>query len=306
MSDNIKCAPGKFDKENNTCYNLDQIRAIVSAYNAYVSNVKLTDNTNKFVNNNTDLIKLSKNKRQMLSDLDSQFKNSCKLNSQCFTNQKFMSEIVAFMHDDILYNTFRPNGPNGSVEWLNTTHINDIMAQYEKYYTNFKFMGAIPLDCASYNFCALSKLDFKDFIKNKIDNVGVIYNHDRVGESGSHWVALFISIQTQEVNYCDSTGNGILPEIQKLVDKFQNFCATEYKKDSIFKINKIKYQKDNSECGVYSCNFIIRRLAGESFESVVNNNLSFKQINSCRNAYFNKNTSKYNVHDKCDVLAVKQ
>lgn len=300
MNNSQKCAPGKYDKKNNTCFRLDQVRAIVSAYNCYITNKKLTNTQSSFVNNKTDLIKLSSDKKQMLDDLHSQFKNSCKFNDQCLTTQSFMTDIVALMSDDILYNTFRPNGPENETEWLNTTHINDILKQYENLHTNFKFLGAIPLDCASHDFCSLSKIDFKKQVDNKINKIGVVFNHDRVGEPGSHWVALYISIPELEVDYCDSTGSDILPEIMAFVDTFKHFCRMEYKKNPILKINKIKYQKDNSECGVYSCNFIIRRLSGETFESVVKNNLSFKEINSCRNIYFRQNTSKYNIHSKCD------
>ena len=71
-------------------------------------------------------------------------------------------------------------------------------------------------------------------------------------------------------------------------------------------MNKNKYQRDKSECGVYSCNFIIRSLAGESFEEATNKFLDFKNINSCRNAYFSNRPSKYEPHELCDPLPKKK
>jgi hypothetical protein len=51
--------------------------------------------------------------------------------------------------------------------------------------------------------------------------------------------------------------------------------------------NKIQHQRENSECGVYSMNFILRLLKGDSFETICNSKIPDKQINKCRNVYFN-------------------
>ena len=40
--------------------------------------------------------------------------------------------------DVIAKNTFRPDGPNGRFEWLNTIHIDDTMKQYENKHPDFK------------------------------------------------------------------------------------------------------------------------------------------------------------------------
>ena len=53
--------------------------------------------------------------------------------------------------------------------------------------------------------------------------------------------------------------------------------------------NKIQHQFKNSECGVYSMNFIIRLLNNESFDHIVNNITKDDKMNDCRNAYFINN-----------------
>ena len=50
--------------------------------------------------------------------------------------------------------------------------------------------------------------------------------------------------------------------------------------------NKIRHQFKNSECGVYSMNFIIRLLHGESFDNIVENVTKDKDMNTCRQVYF--------------------
>ena len=48
--------------------------------------------------------------------------------------------------DDILNNTFRPEGPSNRYEWLSTTDINDVINQYQNKHKDFIFLGAVPAD----------------------------------------------------------------------------------------------------------------------------------------------------------------
>ncbi len=50
--------------------------------------------------------------------------------------------------------------------------------------------------------------------------------------------------------------------------------------------NHIQHQFDNSECGVYSINFIIRLVSGESFDSVINDITKDEEMNANRKVYF--------------------
>ena len=52
------------------------------------------------------------------------------------------------------------------------------------------------------------------------------------------------------------------------------------------KYNKTRHQFANSECGVYSMNFIIERLKGKSFEEVTGNVVKDEEMNSRRKTYF--------------------
>ena len=175
------------------------------------------------------------------------------------------------------------------------------MKQYEKIYPDFKFLNAVPLDCDKYDTCTLHDFNF-DVCKRKGKNrLGVVYNHDKMGQSGSHWVALYIDIDRGEIYYSDSTGKGPIGNIKNMIKNF-----TDYKKGKVlYKYNTKPYQTDGSECGIYSCNFIIRLLAGETFEEVIKNSLPFKAINACRNVYFNNHPSKHQPkRELCDPTAL--
>ena len=58
--------------------------------------------------------------------------------------------------------------------------------------------------------------------------------------------------------------------------------------DLEIKINNVRHQYKNSECGVYCIYFIISLLNGKKFEDVVNNIMTDDQMNSKRKDFFNK------------------
>lgn len=296
------CAPHRYDKKNNTCFSTNQLIEMAKAYNRYLTKNKLSpSNVVKSGNTNVDnfnLIKIENDKKYLLKEFKIRFDKVCGNNEACITKQSFMNELVAEMKNDFLSNTFRTEGPVSSTEWLSTIEINNIMKQYENIYSTFKFLGAVPLNCDEYSFCTLHKLNYNKCTKK--NKLGIIFNLDRVGQPGSHWVALYISVAEGKIYFCDSNGKPPIDNITKIINQFIKFYQNKTNKTPIYKYNTKSYQKDNSECGVYSCNFLIRILAEESFEDIVDNYLSFNQINSCRNVYFNNGKSKYQVHAKCD------
>ena len=53
--------------------------------------------------------------------------------------------------------------------------------------------------------------------------------------------------------------------------------------------NKNQHQFKNTECGVYSMNFIIRLLDNEDFDNIVDNITKDDAMNACRKEYFRNN-----------------
>jgi hypothetical protein len=295
------CAPGQYDKENDTCFRIEVLMEMAAAYNRYI--YKKNFGPNKKENfDKINFIKIKPDKKYLLQEFKKRFEKICDNDQLCWTQQSFMNEVVVEMREEIINNTFRPIGPDDPTEWLSTTKINEILKQYEKIYPNFKFLEAVPRDCSQLHFCSFYKLNFDNLMKNKIKQVASVINLDKHGEPGSHWVALFIDISKGEVYFCDSTGKPPSSEIMKTINDFITYYKNKTGKDPIYEYNKIPYQKDKSECGVYSTNFIIRKLSGETFENIVKDPLVFTEINSCRNAYFRNNPSNHPIHPKCDPI----
>lgn len=287
------CAPGRYDKQHNTCFSTKQLSEMAKAYNRYVSKQKLKPSKSNSLdggyiidNVNADTNQLLKNFRKIFGEIDE--KN--------ILQGQFMKEIVREMYDDINNETFRPDGPSGPTDWLSTVDINSIMNQYHHVYPDFYFLGAVPMDCDKVNYCSLFKMDFDEYYKDGYIKLGIIFNLDKHNEPGSHWVALYMDLKNGNIYYCDSTGNKPSGNILDIINKFKTYM----KNNVNYQYNPNKYQKDGSECGVYSCNFLIRILSGESFDNIINNSLSFKQINGCRNKYFSNKPSKFPINELCD------
>uniref|UniRef100_A0A6C0LT87 Ubiquitin-like protease family profile domain-containing protein n=1 Tax=viral metagenome TaxID=1070528 RepID=A0A6C0LT87_9ZZZZ len=291
------CMPGKYDNKNKTCFDLDELIELCSAYNRYIAKNGMKLNKDK--THDMEFIKIKSDKPYLLKELKSRFEKECHNDELCITKQKFMNEIINEYHDQILNKTFRKTGPDGSTEWLSNTDIDEIMFPYENVYLDFKFMGAVPSDCGELKSCSLYRLDYDNLLKKRKSKIGIIFNHDTHDEPGSHWVALYIDLDKFDIYYCDSTGHEPINNIKKIIDSHLTYCKNKQRKAN-YKINTKAYQTDGSECGIYSCNFLIRILSGESFDDIVKNSLNFKQINSCRNVYFNNNPSKEIPHKLCD------
>lgn len=186
-----------------------------------------------------------------------------------------------------LYNKiFKPIGPNNNNEWLSNHDIQNIFSQYEDYYKDFKFLGAVPRDFDNDEDMKFSFINYNDFVDKGITKIGIIFNHDKSGQSGSHWVSLFINLKIGQIYYFDSVGKEPKKEINLLISKFIDFFK-KYNINYILKINKTEHQQKNSECGVYSVSFILRLLDGESFDDISSQPIDDDTIQQCRLLYFN-------------------
>lgn len=300
------CAPHRADTKHGTCFSMEQLIELCKAYNRYCSKQKLNPNSNRLQKSNTNLIKIKNDKAYLLSQIKEKFDDVCSGDEVCITKQSFMNEIVKEMRPEFEKSTFRPNGPTKSSEWLSTSDINNIMMQYENVYPDFSFLGAVPMDCDELFYCSLHKINFDKFLSEGKKQLGIIFNLDRSHQPGSHWVSMYINIENGEIYFCDSGGKPPTDNILGMINDFRKYYLKKTGKNANYQFNSQPYQKDSSECGIYSSNFIIRKLAGESFENIVNNPLKFKEINSCRNVYFKNKPSKFEPNKYCDPVEINR
>lgn len=300
-----KCAPSK-SFNNGSCLSLKSLKVIAENYNK----------------KNQDKIKISEDKNDLVNQLEKKLSKTCD-NQTCWLRLDVVQEIENDkIKEEIEENTFRPEGPSKKYEWLSTTDINSVISQYQEKYKNFLFLGAVPADFEELPVLGISDLNFKDLEKEGKTKIGLVINLDDHTQGGSHWVGLFTDLEKNHIYYFDSFAkkpssrtrkfiNRILKYLYKkeynknirinkllsvLKDKDQDSkLANELKKFDI-RYNNIQHQINNSECGVYSTNFIIRSVAGESFDDITQNINRDDKMNKCRGVYF-RNVEQ----DKVDI-----
>jgi len=283
----LHCAPGR-EFEAGTCISLVVLEEMARAYN------KSAGAKDKIrLSQNQTVMNPQKYKLYLVYEIGQRVGDKCST-QKCWTTQDFIFHMNRAAKTELMKYTFRPNSPQGRFDWLSTFDINDSMSQYERKYKDFKFYGAIPMDFADIN-SAINSVDYGSLIKSGIKKVGVIFNLDDSTQPGSHWVSMYTDLDKGDILYFDSFA--IKPElrVRKLMRKQAKFIM-EHKKIPLEKLriasNKIQHQKLNTECGVYSMNFLVRMLRGDDFDKLCNTPIPDKEINKCRKVYFNPYSKK--------------
>jgi len=269
------CSPNREDQKL-TCFSKESLIKIAKAYNE----------------SHEDKIKIKDNKVKLWYSIREKMSNKCK-EEVCWIDQNFVKSIK---DKEINQYTFKPKKPESwkynKYEWLSTTDINVVMKQYEKKYEDFFFIGPVPLDCyyGSSLRCELTNLKLKSFIKSGLNSLGIIYNLDYSYQDGSHWVAFFLSLNDNKMTYFDSVGSAPPMEIVTLMNSYKK-QLNELGINIDIEINRKQHQKKNSECGIYSMNFIIQRLKGKTLKDINKKRIPDELMNEMRNILY-RNSNK--------------
>lgn len=245
-----KCAPHIKDPNSKTCFSKQALIKISNELNLPTNGPK-----NKLWNN-----------------IREHFSNKCN-EETCWVDQ-------LKTNDPEIINSFKPKRPvewkQNKYTWLNTYDILFVMKQFEKYYNDFHFFGPVPLDCPISFNCELTKLNLDDIQKKqKINKIGIVYNHDKHYEPGSHWTALYINIPNKTIDYYDSYGTKPPKLIYEFMKKISN---KQYK----LIYNDKRHQYGGSECGMFSMYFILQRLENISMKQISQKKISDDYVNKLR------------------------
>jgi hypothetical protein len=301
---NKKCAPTKEYKDG-SCLSLKQLVKIANKYNK---------------TNDDDLIDINQSKESLVIELENKLANNCS-NQVCWLRLDIVKELN---DEEINNNTFRPKGPSNKYDWLSTTHINNVIEQYQNKYNDFYFIGAVPYDFEDLSVLGLKNINFNELEENGKTKIGMVINLDEHYKTGSHWVSLYFNLIKSQIYFFDSVGREPEKRIRKFINKITKYL---YKKkygiklplNDVFKklnslkkfnseklnltlkkythiknlldgvdiqFNNIQHQFKDSECGVYSINFITRLVADELFESVIKDIKKDDEMNKFRSLYF--------------------
>ena len=270
-----QCAPNVSD-DSFTCFTYEQLKSIA----------------NKFNQTSDEKIKISRKKDVLWKNIYEKMKYKCN-DELCWANNKKMVE------------RFRPKRPvewhSNPREWLSNFDIHKVMVQYEIKYKTFKFLGVFPDDydhkifmntCVAEELC---KLDVAELLKGNKYQLGMVFNTDPHYLGGSHWVAIYANINKSSDKYgfyyYDSNAQKPSKYIIKLFNQMKSqLKRIKTKEAKTFKIsiNNSKHQFKNTECGMFSMNFLIKMLKGKNtFKMICNSETSDEEVFKLRERYFN-------------------
>ena len=234
--------------------------------------LKIIRSWNKANPNSKIHFDLEMSKRELWNKVDEKLKAKCN-NEYCWTKQKFMGKLSRKLKRKY----FRPKMPNdwekNNREWLSTLDIENVLNQYEKKYKNFLFIGAVPMDfdknlgpgtCVVNELC---NINIKRLVRKGKTKIGIVFNLDNHDQDGSHWVSFFCDFDRNAMYYFDSYGYKEPKEVTTLIKRLQE-QGKSLGRDIQFFINKKRHQFKESECGIYSINFIERLLNNEPFKDI--------------------------------------
>jgi len=269
-----------------SCFTLNELQEIAKQYN----------------DAHSDKIKLYDEKPEMINALQDKLKEKCS-DQTCWAT-------LSFINNNELSMAFKAKGPAGQYDWLSTTEINDCMERYMRLYSDFLFVGAVPIDIEDLEQFGIGTLSYDKVYELGYKKIGIVFNLDKHDQSGSHWVAFYVDLDKNQIYYSDSASNQPEIRVKKLVKKLAELMykkkypnkkmieldAETYMNESgpnamekIFDIryNTMKHQFGGSECGIYSMNFIIRLLRGDTFDEIHKSRIPDSVIHLCRGKYLN-------------------
>lgn len=270
---NLNCSPTK--KLSYTCFSPSSLLKLKHEWNK--------DNPDKKINTN--------NTYEIWQGLKYYMSNTCN-NEKCWLKQDFISDNL---DNSLTKYTFAPNAPpiwkKNPNEWLNSNDLINVMKQYEKKYTNFKFIGPSPIDfdkkkmfgqCVWNDLC---NFNLKNFLYKGITKIGIILNTDPHYLSGSHWICIFINMDKEYIYYFDSNADITPPQVRKFLDKVSN-QAKRLNINIKKYINTTEHQKGDTECGMYVL-YIIIILLTTNKKPYFNKRIPDKQVEQLRKIFFN-------------------
>jgi hypothetical protein len=262
------CAPGIKKHIAGSCFDRPALIRIINNYNRKYP-AKPIQNIE------------SKTEYELWTMIRDNLANQCGDDEICWVNQDFLKS------DDKVQKYYKPIKPQGQTQWLSTSDINDVLKQYENLYSDFAFMGTVPIDfdaiieeytkidfCALYNGKGLKLSHENAYVGRKVRRFGFVFNLDPHDKSGSHWVSMFLDLTAviPYIGYFDSYGSCPPPkQIIALMDRLKTQAHQCLGIELVKYCNTMRHQYKNTECGVYSLYFVEHCLDGKSFEQITEN-----------------------------------
>lgn len=189
-------------------------------------------------------------------------------------------------------NRMMPYGPRDNTALLNNFNIDEVLDKYTNKIPDFHHINFRMIDFAQTEPSEFSKkyndgepveviksslLTFLDplFFQGSKKCMGVVLNTDIHTNGGKHWFALFFDFRNPNditLEYFNSSGNIPMEEVHEYLVKFQRKVCRAYpqSKCTIERVSSVQLQNSRTECGVYSCYYVISRAEGISLRDFRN------------------------------------
>lgn len=269
----MQCSPtasGTF-----TCFTYEQLRTIARKYN------RLHEKSERIV--------ISRQKKQLWQNINQKMNKTCKSDESCWVT-----------NDEVLRARFRPDQPEewklNPRTWLSNIDIHHVLKQYEKKYSSFAHLGVFPKNyddlllgqCVSEELCNLS---VSDQLSNKKYQLGLVFNTDPHYMPGAHWVAVYMNVNPKAKKFgfyfYDSNADEPFSQIQNLYMAVRRQLLDVSDREFKFHVNDVKHQFKNTECGMFSINFLVEMLKRSStFNDIVNRKIDDDYVFSLRSKFF--------------------
>lgn len=214
------------------------------------------------------------------------------------TEDKIIDEIITDKELlNLILDAYKPFGPIDGA-WLDNMEIMNVIKQYEIYLNKnkeykFYFSGVYPSDFKKYPDFQINEINKKFLDDGNIKFIGVVFNHDKRGQPGSHWVGLYIDLLNSKAYYYDSVGKKPKDEYINYVKHLFKKCDLNYDNKTL-EYNKTERQTSGGSCGIYAISFIISMASGINFNDYLKLTLKPEFMKYLRLLFFNdKNDLEY-------------
>jgi hypothetical protein len=176
---------------------------------------------------------------------------------------------------------FRPKRPSSwrknPTTWLSTSNIEGVMRQYRRLHPDFVFLGVHSRDFASLRLPSVREVKrppLDKYLQSGKRHLGAVFNLDRYDQAGSHWVAVFISLDPTSpmygAYYYDSVARVPPEEIAEWMVRIKGDSRLpETRRMFELTWNRERRQFLHTECGMFAMAFLA---------TAMENSMSFREV----------------------------
>lgn len=138
---------------------------------------------------------------------------------------------------------------------LNNLQLETFMNQFERKYSDFKFLGCFPINFEEFKYYRIKNKNFKKLIQEGKTKIGFIINQDKYQTHGTYWTSIYIDFLKGSCHFFDPYNPKPKKEITNLFEMIIQFMHQEYHKEIKTYINDYECQDNKLSSGILVLTF---------------------------------------------------